>query len=61
MCRCVDTTCLCSEVNVLGRVLHRSINQHRSSKHLGRLRQLRRLAKQTIALGLEQVVYPFQL
>ena len=45
---------------MLGRVLHRSINQHRSSKHLGRLRQLRRLAKQTIALGLEQVVYiPF--
>jgi hypothetical protein len=54
--RCVHVTGLASEVNILGRVLHRSINQHRSSKHLARIRQLRRLVKQTIALGLDQLL-----
>ena len=52
----MHVTGLASEVDILGRVLHRSINQHRSSKHLARIRQLRRLVKQTIALGLDQLL-----
>jgi hypothetical protein len=54
--RCVHVTGLASEVNILGRVLHRSINQHRSSKHLARIRQLRRLVKETITLGMDHLM-----
>ena len=54
--RCVQVSSLASEVNILGRLLHRSINQHRSSKHLARIRQLRRLVKQTIALGMDKLL-----
>jgi hypothetical protein len=54
--RCVQISSLASEVNILGRLLHRSINQHRSSKHLARIRQLRRLVKQTIALGMDKLL-----
>lgn len=54
--RCVQVSGLASEVNILGRLLHRSINQHRSSKHLARIRQLRRLVKQTIALGMDKIL-----
>jgi hypothetical protein len=55
-CRCVQVTALASEVNILGRLLHRSINQHRSSKHLARIRQLRRLVKEAITLGLDHLM-----
>ena len=54
--RCVQVSGLASEVNILGRLLHRSINQHRSSKHLARIRQLRRLVKQTISLGMDKIL-----
>jgi hypothetical protein len=47
---------LSTEVNILSRLLHRSINQHRSSKHLARMRQLRRLVKQTVVLGVDQLL-----